>query len=154
MSVMIRLSLIGWDKDHKQVLRKVGWNSKVWRSQCVESQLSYSFCTFGRLSWMHPVQLIYSFGEIRIIGHLFLTSPTPILRLGNPGIFQQTKRVLSDKITTKTLRLRHFSDTAIWNIVVPVFSIFTTSVFYAFRYSWYSPRNMSYCVFSKHTIVL
>lgn len=112
----------------------------------MDSQLSYRFCSFGWVNWLHPAHLIYRYGEIRIISHLFLPSPTPfsdsvILDYVRRLKGKELCRVFSDKITTKTFSMSYFNETATWNLVVSVFSCFTISIFYVFRCSCYPPRN-------------
>jgi hypothetical protein len=136
----ISSSLISYDKDHKQVLRKVGWNSQAWPSQYVDSQMNYHFFSVGWVSWVHTPHLIHRYGEIRIISHLFLPSPNPSSDLVILDYVRRLKgralcRAFSDKITTKTLSMNHFDETATWNFVVSVFTSFTISIFYVFRCS-------------------
>ena len=114
----------------------------------MDSQLNYHFFSVGWVSWMHPAHLIYRYGEIRIISHLFLPSLTPSSDLVILDYVRRLKgkalcRAFSDKITTKTLSMNHFNETATWNLVVSVFSSFTISIFCVFRCSWYPPRNIA-----------
>jgi hypothetical protein len=67
---------------------------------------------------MHPAQLFYRFGEIRIIAVSFslpppLSSASVILEYFSRLRGKALCRVFSDKITRKTLSLGHFNDTAI-----------------------------------------